>query len=175
MVRRVAVEDEATALDTQVRVLGLAPGELDALFDSIALEWREAGRILDVRTRHVPSLTAILELAEEKRRAALRRESPQESECSEVAPQDVSPEESERLRDLSRKLSSLSRRADELASRKTEMTERHEFELAQLKRRQQAELDPVVSAYNEVLDNLLVAKDASERIAALTAQTGEAG
>lgn len=173
MVRRIAVEDEATALHTQAGGLGIAPEELDATFDSIALEWRESGRILDVRTRHVPGLTTILELAEEKTRATLHQETSEKTESPGVVPADIGAEECERLRDLSRELSSLSRRADELASRKIEIAERHEYELAQLKRRQQAELDPVVSAYNEVLDNLLVAKEAAERVTSLTAQPGD--
>ena len=175
MVRRSVTDDECGELDRQAIGLGLPPEELDAVLDCIASEWREAGRILDVRTRHVPRLTTILELAEERRRAAVDREVSEESESQGIVPADVSAEECERLRALSREQPSLSQRADELASRKIQIVKRHEQELAQLRGQHEAELDPVLSAYNEVLDNLLSAREASERVAALTGQPGEVG
>ncbi|MGD2109028.1 MAG: HDOD domain-containing protein [Phycisphaerae bacterium] len=173
MVHRDAEKGQVADARRRARTLEIPYDDMDVVFEAVASEWQDAGRILDVPTRHVPPLATLQALADQKRRAAeAARSETQASLGAAHLPDDIPPAEVDEWRACATELPLLTRRVNELAARKTEIAKRQADELTELKRKHESEFGSVTGEYNMALEGLLAARQASARLAERNAQPG---
>jgi HD-like signal output (HDOD) protein len=64
--RSTVYRDTVSQILLEANRLGIAPDAYHEVFDAISREWREAGAVFSIRTRHVPPLEEIYTLARER-------------------------------------------------------------------------------------------------------------
>jgi HD-like signal output (HDOD) protein len=66
--------DTLSALAQEANSMGISPYHCHEMLDAIAQEWRDAGRILSVRTRHVPPLAEVYAQARQRQERFAERD-----------------------------------------------------------------------------------------------------